>query len=213
MTKTLVAALAAALSLGGATAAIADHKPGHPDRPEKGKPSTQQGQSGGKLVICHRTMSTKNPHRTLRVTQRAWDRAHSKHGDQPQACQDGEPRGTQELDATLAPVTGATGSGTAHFDVRLLKRKALICYTLDVTGVDATAAHIHIAIAQTIGGTSFTENAIVVPLKTPGSQGVARGCTSVSRAIGAELLENPGSFYVNVHSAAFPGGQVQGTLG
>ena len=213
MTKTLAVAVATVLSLGGATAAVAHHKPGHPDKPAKGNPNAQQGQSGGKIDICHRTLSTKKPHRTLRVTQRAWDRAHSKHGDQLGACQNGEPAAAQDLDATLGPVAGAGGSGTAHVDLRLLKRKALVCYTLNVTGVDSTAAHIHTSIAQTIGGTSFAANSIVVPLKTPGTQGKARGCTSVARAIGAELLENPANFYVNVHSAAFPGGQIQGALG
>jgi len=204
-------ALVALVALGSATAAVADHRPGHPAPPGKAKAEqVRQNRQNGqeKMTICHRTGSTANPHRTIRVSERAWERSHSRHGDSAGACQNGEPRRTTDLDAALAAVSGATGSGTAHIDVRLLRSAALVCYTLRVSGVQATAAHIHTAVALS----SFAANAIVAPFRTPNRSGRSQGCTRVSRAIGEAIIANPGNFYVNVHSEPFPGGQVQGTL-
>ena len=219
MRKLLAFAAAGALALVGTTAAVANHKPGHPEPPAKGKKAKgkaktqQQGQKPAKLTICHRTLSTERPTVTLKISERAW-KAHEQHGDTQNSCQGGEPRGATRLDSTLAAVSTATGSGTAVVDVRLKKNSAQVCYTLNVTGVDSTAAHIHTFAAQTIpiGGQSFAANGIVVPLKTPNAKGMARGCAKTSLAVGQALLENPGAFYVNVHSASFPGGQVQGPL-
>jgi hypothetical protein len=173
--------------------------------------STTTGTTQGKITICHHTHSQTNPFVTITISPSAWP-AHQAHGDTMGACQNGEPKGATRLTTNLTAVAGATGSGTAVVDVRLNKKSALVCYTLNTTGVDATAAHIHTSTAQTIGGQSFAANAIVVPLKTPNGNGLARGCTKTSLAIGQALLANPSNFYVNVHSASFPGGQIQGTL-
>jgi len=207
MRRIIVALLASAFALAGVTGALATHKPGHyPKGQAKAK-------SGGKVTICHRTGSTSKPTRTLRVSMRAWDRAHKKHGDTMGACgPNGVARGFTRLTTDLTAVGGATGSGSAVVDIRLHGQRARICYTLQVTGVNATAAHIHTFAAQTIGGQSFAANAIVVPLETPNANGMAMDCVNVGRAIGAAILANPGNFYINVHSAANPGGQVQGTL-
>ena len=211
----MFAGLAAVVALAGASAALADHKPGHPPKPAKAgkKAKTQQGNSGGKVTVCHRTESASNPHRTIRVSQRAWERAHEKHGDSMGPCAGDEPRGTTQLESTLgaAPGVTTTATGTFHADVRLLRNQARVCYTLNVSGLTATAAHIHTFAAQTIGSQTFAAGGIVVPLKTP-TGGVARGCTRVSRAVGEELSLRPAEFYVNVHTAAHPGGEIQGTL-
>jgi hypothetical protein len=42
-------------------------------------------QYGGKVTICHRTKSRKNPYRTIRVARRAV-RAHLRHGDKRGPC-------------------------------------------------------------------------------------------------------------------------------
>lgn len=211
MKRYAAATTVALVALAGSTAALADHRPGHPVPP--GKANAQQNRPNGdnKITICHRTGSTTNPHRTIRISRKAWEReesGHRQHGDTEGTCQNGEPRGFTDLDATLAAVSGATGSGSADVDVRLLRNAARVCYTLRVTGVDSTAAHIHTSVAF---GT-FAANAIVVPFKTPNRNGRSQGCTRVSRAVGQAILANPGNFYVNVHSQAFPDGQVQGTL-
>jgi hypothetical protein len=200
MKRTIALVVAAALALAGGALAEGKHK-GH-----EGKNKPQR------ITICHRTLSKKHPTVTITISERAW-KAHSAHGDVKGAChgQQGAPTGFTRLTTTLAPVAGATGSGSAVVDVKVGKSAAKVCYTLLVKGVAATAAHIHTATAVTLGGTSFAANAIVVPLKTP-THGSARGCTQTTTAIGQALIANPSNFYVNVHSAAFPSGQVQGTL-
>jgi hypothetical protein len=42
-------------------------------------------QYGGKVTICHRTTSRKNPYRTIRVARSAV-RAHVRHGDKLGSC-------------------------------------------------------------------------------------------------------------------------------
>jgi CHRD domain len=217
MKKTIIAMLVIALSLGGATAAFATHKPGHPAKPAKAqgkaKGKSKQKSKPAKIQICHRTLSETNPTRTIRISERAW-KAHEAHGDTRGACEQdsGQPAGFTRMETQLTAVAGATGSGSAVVDVRVGKKSARVCYTLMVSGVDATAAHIHTFTDVTLGGTNFAANSIVVPLKTPNSNGVARGCAKVSIAVGQALINNTSNFYVNVHSAAFPAGQVQGTL-
>jgi hypothetical protein len=134
-------------------------------------------------------------------------RGHTRHaGDLllpgASACPPGSSSGgqTDRLSATLQPVQGASGSGTASFTIRLGQNE--LCYTLTVTGLtDVTGAHIH----RTPTG------AIVVPLTTPTS-GSSNGCATVERDLLREIVTTPGVFYVNVHSTAYPDGQVQGTL-
>lgn len=170
-----------------------------------------------KITICHRTRSSTNPFRRITVSSRAWTnpnsasgqtlRGHMRHtGDLliagASACPAGAGKPSQgvKLTANLQPVSGATGSGTATVTIRLGKGE--LCFTLTVTGLtNVTAAHIH------RGSTS----AIVVPLTAPTS-GTSSGCVSVAKTLLQEILNNPGAFYVNVHTTAFPDGQVRGDL-
>jgi hypothetical protein len=117
------------------------------------------------------------------------------------ACPPGTQNQPARLTANLQPVAGATGSGTAAITIRMGRTE--LCYTLTVTGLTepATAAHIH----RVAGG------AIVVPLSTP-TTGTASGCVTVERALLQEIVRTPAAFYVNVHTASYPNGQIQGTL-
>jgi hypothetical protein len=115
------------------------------------------------------------------------------------ACPSGTGQQGAKLTASLQPVQGATGSGTATVRVRL---GVSLCYTLTVNGLkDVTAAHIH----------RVSTSAIVVPLSAP-TTGTSGGCETVDKALLREILRNPGAFYVNVHTVSFPNGQVQGGL-
>ena len=155
-----------------------------------------------KMAVCHRG-------HTIRIGQSAV-MAHLRHGDRLGTCRRLAP--VVRLGTDLKPVEGATGRGRAVVRIVHTRSFAAVCYSVRVAGVQATAAHIHTSTATTIGGQSFAVGAIVVPLKTPNAKGVARACTAVPVAVARALAANPGNFYVNVHSQAFPNGQVQGTL-
>jgi hypothetical protein len=166
-----------------------------------------------KITICHKTGSSANPYRRISVSSRAITNARSTQGrilrghmghagdlllPGANIC----PPGTlpARLTATLQPVSGATGSGSATFNIHLGRSE--LCYTLTVTGLtDVTAAHIH----------RFDGGAIVVPLSAPTS-GSASGCMTVERELLQEIVRTPAAFYVNVHTLAYQDGQVQGRL-
>jgi hypothetical protein len=184
MRKVITTLLVAGLALAAATGATAKHK-------------------NSKVFICHSGQTI-----AVRVGTVP---AHLRHGDTVGSCR-AFPASFVRLKANLQPVAGATGHGSALVAIGAVGRHTILCFQLRVTGVNATAAHIHTAVTQTIGNTSFAANAIVVPLTTPNASGVSRGCMRVSKTTAKALVRTPGNFYVNVHSAAFPGGQVQGTL-
>ena len=69
---------------------------------------------------------------------------------------------------------------------------------------ESSAAHIH------TGGPG--ENGPpVVPLTAP-ADGTSGGCQPIAADLSAALLANPGGYYVNVHTQAFPGGVIRGQL-
>jgi CHRD domain len=167
-----------------------------------------------RITICHKTGSDANPYRRVTVSSRAITnprsgsgrilRGHMGHaGDilMPGTAQC--PSGTNQpvrLTSNLQPVQGATGSGNATFSFRV--GQSQLCYTLTVTGLtNVTAAHIH----RVDGG------AVVVPLTAP-TTGSSSGCATVDKELLQEIVRAPASFYVNVHTSAYPDGQVQGRL-
>ncbi len=96
------------------------------------------------------------------------------------------------------------GTGSAHISLNVGKGR--VCWELSVTGIDpAAAAHIHRAPAGVNGP-------IVVPLSPPTS-GTSSGCREgVNLALVQEIIDFPGSFYVNVHNALYPAGALRGQL-
>ena len=100
-------------------------------------------------------------------------------------------------------MTGGSGSGA--ITVVVDPPKGTACYIMNVAGLDnVTAAHIH------TGGPGET-GAPVVNLEAP-EGGTSGGCAQVTPEVSAALLANPGGYYVNVHTSAFPGGAIRGQL-
>lgn len=104
------------------------------------------------------------------------------------------------FNATLTPVAG-TGSA-AYGDAKLEFNQTAKTFEITVTfsGLTATAAHIHGADGAPVFPLTNT-----IPLTSP-----IKLSTTINDAQIAELITN--HYYVNVHSTAFSGGEISGTL-
>jgi len=167
--------------------------------------------------ICHRTSSASRPYVKLAVNARQRS-AHLRHAaDIIPAPRGACPRtiltatsGGTALSVTLtgeAETPSGDPVATGEAVVRLRRGQGQLCYTLEVTNLSgpAAAAHIH-------RGGAGVAGPIVVPLRPPSATGEASGCATVSRALVSQILANRQLYYVNVHTAEFPGGAIRGQL-
>jgi hypothetical protein len=102
-----------------------------------------------------------------------------------------------------------TGSNTgAHGFFSYTIDGGELCYTLAVENLSApvAAAHIHLAPRKVAGP-------IVIPLITgTGTDWTFSDCITPAPAALAGVAANPRSYYVNVHTPTFPGGEIRGQL-
>jgi hypothetical protein len=116
--------------------------------------------------------------------------------------------GRNELNATTLKRGAGDPDGFGSANV-LTAKADTVCFGISVTGVGTpTAAHIH-------RGKSNQNGPIVIPFTAPtsGDPGASSGCVSgVSTSLVTELRTKPHRFYVNVHTADFPGGAIRGQL-
>ena len=107
---------------------------------------------------------------------------------------------------------GATGDASGFFSYTV--NGSELCYTIevrDMTGAPV-AAHIHLAPRGVPGP-------VVVPLAAPpAATSTVSACITASEggamtpAELAAIVANPGAYYVNVHTAVWPAGEVRGQL-
>ncbi len=91
------------------------------------------------------------------------------------------------------------GTGTA--EIKITGKK--VCWELKTAKIaKPNAAHIH-------KGKAGKAGPVVVPF---GATYKAKGCTTTSMANANAISATPGSFYVNIHNAKYPGGAVRGQL-
>ncbi len=167
-------------------------------------------------VICHRTSSATKPYVKLAVSARQL-RAHLKHAADIVrtplgACPKAVITPTAGGRAFTVALTGESETpagdpvGTGTSTIRLRAGQGQVCYQLAVENLPpAAAAHIH-------RGASGVAGPVVVPLTTPGADGKSSGCAPAARTLVSAILAQPGSYYVNVHTAEFQAGAVRGQL-
>jgi hypothetical protein len=112
----------------------------------------------------------------------------------------------EKMKATLdgkseVPPNASTATGTADIDYDPASKK--LTWKLTYSGVTATAAHFHgPAEAGKNGGV-----AVAIPNATSSP---AEGSATLTDAQAADLMA--GKYYVNIHSAANPGGEIRGQV-
>jgi hypothetical protein len=173
------------------------------------------GTHAASKAICHRTSSATKPYVKISVPTKVLA-VHLKHpADIYPVPKSGCPKtllattGGTAFDVTLvgnseSPAGDPVGNGTAT--VRLRLGQAQACYKIAAKNLPAAvAAHIH-------SGAAGSSGPVVIPLITPKADGTSSGCAATTRSLVAAILKNAAGYYVNVHTAEFPGGAIRGQL-
>ena len=98
---------------------------------------------------------------------------------------------------TPANASTATGTGTFSYD----KTTYILTGTVTFTGISPTGAHIHKGALGVAGG-------VIFPLGTTSPISFTSPVLDATQQ--ADLLAN--LYYVNIHSTAFPAGEIRGQL-
>jgi hypothetical protein len=110
------------------------------------------------------------------------------------------------LSAHLGGAGSPDTDGAGHVNFRIDTATNQVCYDMMVEKIaPATMAHIH-------KGAAGASGPVVVPLTKPDASGKSSGCATAGQPVVAEILANPGGYYVNVHNAEHPGGAIRGQL-
>lgn len=118
------------------------------------------------------------------------------------------PASAEKLKATLdgkseVPATTSSGTGTADLDYDAASKK--LSWTVTYSGLSgpATAAHFH-------GPAEPGKNAGVAVAIPNAASSPVKGEATLTDAQAADLLA--GKLYVNIHTAANPGGEIRGQV-
>ena len=118
------------------------------------------------------------------------------------------PACADKLKATLdgkseVPATTTGGSGTAELDYDAASKKLSWKVTYSGLSGPATAAHFH-------GPAEAGKNANVAVAIPNAASSPAEGSATLTDAQAADLLA--GKYYINIHTAANPGGEIRGQV-
>jgi hypothetical protein len=100
------------------------------------------------------------------------------------------------------------GDPDANGTASIKTRGSEVCYDLRWSGVDATASHIHRGATGKAG--PIVVNFFAQDTAVAGDK--KSGCVKADSEVVAAIGAKPGNYYVNVHSAEFPKGEIRGQL-
>lgn len=110
------------------------------------------------------------------------------------------------LSATLdgaSEIGGGDTDGSGSFSAEIDPETGDICYTLSTADIgDAMAAHIH-------AGAAGTNGKPIITIEVTGEDDL---CIAAEPDTLKPIVETPGDYYVNVHTAEFPKGAIRGQL-
>jgi hypothetical protein len=101
-----------------------------------------------------------------------------------------------------------TGDPNASGTASIKTRGSEVCYDLRWSGVEATASHIHRGAAGKTG--DIVVNFFAEDSALAGNS--KSGCVQADAEVVAAIASKPSNYYVNVHSADFPKGEIRGQL-
>jgi hypothetical protein len=166
--------------------------------------------AAAKVAVCHKTGSAKKPYVRIVVSGNALKAAQKSSDDivpAPKSCPTSlltAKGGGTEIDVNMLGIAEQPDlgdpDGTGSAVLRLRKGQGRVCFTFDPQNIAApAAAHIH-------QGGPEESGPVVVPL------GTSTGCVAAARVVVNSILANPAGFYVNMHTADYPGGAIRGQL-
>ena len=111
------------------------------------------------------------------------------------------------LTATLAGSADTAADGTGSATITLDPATGEACWELAAEGIGAVVqSHIHV-------GAEGESGDVAVPLDVDGFDGTSEGCVSDQDAATLQaIIDDPAGYYVNLHTADFPGGAIRGQL-
>ena len=118
----------------------------------------------------------------------------------------------------MNPGTGTFGAGDLDGDgfavIRPDAATGQVCFRLPWSDIDdPVAAHIHSGVVALNGPVVVDLLNNADGIAHEGGEGRASGCAEdVDPALLDDIGNHPGAYYLNVHTARFPGGAIRGTL-
>lgn len=149
------------------------------------------------LLVTACSEGTPSPTETVRLAVIG----NADHGGRPFLNQM-----TQEV--TTTPVYSGDPDGTGTALITVNRGQHTVCWETTVANITlpATASHIHKAGVGVRGP-------IVISLSAPDMTGSASGCRSdVDGDLLGDILENPASYYVNVHTSDYPASAIRAQM-
>lgn len=111
--------------------------------------------------------------------------------------------GSQEV-----PPTTTTGFGNSTVTFDSTRQNITVTITVSNLGSAINNFHIH----ENVAGSNGPVVVNLIGLGGTFNNGTMTGTFPIDAAVAQRMLQNPGGFYVNVHTTQFPGGAVRGQL-